>query len=273
MVVTLAAALMLALSFRTPVAPAKDVAKAPTSVATSDDDLPPLPDIEKVAAGSKADEQHTNPADGQIYVWIPPGKFTMGCSPGDNECDSDERPAHPVEITKGVWMGRTEVTQAAWKKVMGTDPSRFKGDQRPVENVSWTEASQYCAKIGGRLPTEAEWEYAARGGTAGARYGELDAIAWSFGNSNSETHAVASKQANAFGLHDMLGNVWEWVANWYGPYEGAAGKDPKGPGSGTLRTLLGGSWSSVSRGVRASVRSRKVSFVPATLSGSGVAGK
>jgi hypothetical protein len=97
-----------------------------------------------------------NPRDGLTYVWIPPGKFMMGCSPGDLECEEDEKPAHEVEITRAFWMGQTEVTQAAWKKVMGTNPSEWKDDQRPVDHVSWFEADKYCKAAGLRLPTEAE---------------------------------------------------------------------------------------------------------------------
>jgi len=183
-----------------------------------------------------------NPRDGLEYVRIPPGKFSMGCSPGDQECDDDEKPAREVTISKEFWMGQTEVTQAAYRKVIGGNPSFFKGENLPVETVSWTEAVRYCEAAGGRLPTEAEWEYAARGGTAGPRYGELDAIAWYSVNSASRTHEVKGKQPNAFFLYDMLGNVWEWTADWYGPYQGAATVDPRGPSSRMYRVLRGGSW-------------------------------
>jgi formylglycine-generating enzyme required for sulfatase activity len=187
-----------------------------------------------------------NPKDGLAYVWIPPGKFMMGCSPGDNECDDDETPAREVTIQKGFWIGQTPVTQAAFEKVMGTNPSRFKGANRPVESVNWDEARTYCEKVGGRLPTEAEWEYAARGGEPGARYGELDKIAWHLGNSGKETHDVALKDPNKYGLYDMLGNVWEWTADWYEKDE--------------FRALRGGSWNVNPRVLRVSGRN---SFVPA----------
>ena len=180
-----------------------------------------------------------NPADGLTYVFIPPGKFMMGCSPGDSECADDEKPPHAEQIANGFWLGRTEVTQAAWAKVKGGNPSHFKSDLLPVEGVDWTQAGDYCKIIGGRLPTEKEWEYATRAGTTGARYGPLDAVAWYSGNSGEATHPVGLKQPNAFGLHDMLGNVWEWTSDDYD-----AGR----------KVLCGGSWYDSSGYVRASVR-------------------
>jgi formylglycine-generating enzyme required for sulfatase activity len=186
-------------------------------------------------------EVRVNPADGLTYVYISAGTFTMGCSPGDNDCDSDEKPPHAVQIANGFWLGQTEVTQAAWKKVMNTDPSHFKGDQLPVESVDWTQAGNYCKAIGGRLPTEQEWEYAARAGTTGSRYGTLDAVAWYYGNSGRTTHPVGLKQPSAFGLYDMLGNVWEWTVSDYDT-------------TGKYKTVRGGSWLYGTRSVRASLR-------------------
>jgi len=201
-----------------------------------------------------AGETRQNPKDGLVYVWIPPGKFTMGCSPGDNECWDQEKPLHSVTIRKGFWMGQTPVTQEAYQKVMGNNPSHFKGAQRPVESVSWNDSNEYCGKVGLRLPTEAEWEYAARAGTIGARYGDLDKIAWYKGNNAGETKPVRGVQPNAWGLYDMLGNVWEWTGDWYGAYDAADAADPVGPASGEYRVVRGGSWSNDTRVVRASLR-------------------
>jgi TonB family protein len=170
-----------------------------------------------------------NPKDGQRYIWIPPGAFTMGCSPGDTECDNNEKPPHEVRIANGFWLGQTEVTQAAYVRVTGGNPSAHKGDQLPVESLTWNHSTNYCTAIGGRLPKEAEWEYAARAGTEWARYGTLDTVAWHSGNSGRVTHPVAVKQPNAFGLFDMLGNVWEWVED---PYANTPSKILRGGSSG-----------------------------------------
>jgi formylglycine-generating enzyme required for sulfatase activity len=213
----------------------------------------PPESTERLAGDSKV-----NPKDGQRYVWIPPGSFMMGCSTGDNGCSDDEKPAHRVTITKGFWLGQTPVTQAAWQRVIGSNPSHFKGDNRPVEQVSWDEATRYCSAIGGVLPTEAEWEYAARAGTTGYRYGNLGEIAWYDGNSGNETHEAGHKKPNGWGLFDILGNVYQWVEDWYGDYDynGAEQSDPHGAFSGQDRSLRGGAWSSDAGKARASSRNR-----------------
>jgi formylglycine-generating enzyme required for sulfatase activity len=206
----------------------------------------------------KPGEVRINPGDGESYVWIPPGEFQMGRSPGDSECSAHEKPSHKVRITRGFWLGQTPVTQAAYEKVMRENRSRFKGAQHPVENMTWDQARKYCEAAGGRLPTEAEWEYAARAGSSVARYGDLDAIAWYKGNSAKQTHPVKEKQPNSWGLYDMLGNVWDWVADWYEEnyYQGLSSPaiDPKGPASGIMRVLRGGSWLNDPQVVRASNR-------------------
>jgi formylglycine-generating enzyme required for sulfatase activity len=195
-----------------------------------------------------------NPKDGLTYLLIPPGRFMMGCSPGDEECFDEEKRSHEVTITSGFWMGRTDVTQEAYQRVMGRNPSHFKGASLPVDTVSWSDAQAYCQKVGARLPTEAEWEYAARGSDPSSRYGPPGDIGWHRGNSQRKTHAVAQKKANPYGLYDMLGNVWQWTADWYGDYAFTPASDPAGPAGGTGRALRGGSWADNSRFLRESER-------------------
>jgi len=210
----------------------------------------------KVQLGARPGDEHINPLDGLTYVWIPPGSFTMGCSPNDEECDDVEKPAHTVAITKGFWIGKSEVPQAAYQKVTGTNPSYFRGLNRPVEQVTWTDAESFCQEIGGRLPTEAEWEYAARGGSAAPRHSDLERIAWYRGNSGNETNDIMTKAKNAFGLHDMIGNVWEWVVDWYAPYSTSAATDPRGPATGDTKVARGGSWDLFQQVARVSFRYR-----------------
>jgi formylglycine-generating enzyme required for sulfatase activity len=154
-----------------------------------------------------------NPKDGLKYVWVPPGTFMMGCSPGDSECGANEKPAHRVSISKGFWLGQMEVTVAAYRRHAGTMPpapdfnAGWSNQEMPILNVTWDDAAAYCEWAGGRLPTE----YAARAAIPEARYGPADEIAWYSGNSYGRAHEVARKRPNPFDLHDMLGNVSEWV--------------------------------------------------------------
>jgi len=211
-------------------------------------------------------EVKINTVDELRYVWVSPGIFMMGCSPDDRECRKWEKPSHEVTLTKGFWIGQTEVTVAAYQRfssttgrVMPFSPtfnSGWKNKNMPITNVSWKEAHDFCAWAGGRLPSEAEWEYAARGGDPHARYGNLDQIAWYAQNSGGRTHDVATRQANSFGLYDTLGNVWEWVNDWFDEdyYQNSPSQDPKGPDSGQYKVLRGGSWFYFPRFVRGSVR-------------------
>ena len=197
-----------------------------------------------------------NPRDGQAYVWLPPGRFVMGCSTGDPACENDESPAHTVDIKRGFWLARTEVTRAQYQKSRGSTRS-LAGENLPMTELNWAEAKAYCASIGGHLPSEAEWEYAARGGTTVRYYDSLPAIAWFADNSDEQLHAVGMKAPNAFGLYDMLGNASEWVRDrYYNRYDDAsdatAVEEPlAGNASGVAR---GGSWLSDADGVRASRR-------------------
>ena len=210
-----------------------------------------------------ADESWWNSV-GMEFAWIPAGSFVMG-SPEDEEGRLEGERRHEVRISRGFWMGKCAVTQEEWEAVMGKNPSCFLGggSRRPVESVSWDDTQEFIRKLNKResrrgyayrLPTEAEWEYAARAGTTGARYGELDAIAWHAENSGLETHPVGLKRANAWGLYDMLGNVWEWTADWYGEYSPRSVTDPRGPSTGSGRAYRGGSRASNERFVRAAYR-------------------
>jgi formylglycine-generating enzyme required for sulfatase activity/serine/threonine protein kinase len=200
---------------------------------------------------------------GMKFVLIPAGEFTMGTPGNETGHMNDESPAHRVRITKDFYMQTTEVTQGQWRAVMGENPSTFTGDDNlPVESVSWEEALDFTKKLammdkdGGkyRLPTEAEWEYACRAGSQaawsfGSEENALGDYAWFLSNSDRKTHPVGQKKPNQWGLYDMLGNVWEWCADWYGEdyYKSSPADDPKGPAAGKeMRAQRGGSYVKVS---------------------------
>jgi formylglycine-generating enzyme required for sulfatase activity len=198
------------------------------------------------------------------YVLIHAGTFLMGCSQGDTECDSNEKPPHKVTLTHDFYMGETDVTVAAYRRfVMETRSITEKNlaaqrDPDPVVLVSWYDATGYCKWDGNRrLPTEAEWEYAARAGTSQSRYGNLDDIAWYAWNSGGLRQQVKRKLPNGFGLYDMLGNVWQWTRDRYVDqyYEKSPVENPPGPSSpGAARSLRGNSWSNAPGDVRVSAR-------------------
>ena len=212
-------------------------------------------------------------------VLIPPGTFNMGCSASQSwECNPYENPVHQVTLTNAFYLGRYEVTQAQWQARMGSNPSHFQAastevpaaqvPQRPVEQVSWNTIQGFLSQTGMRLPTEAEWEYAYRVGMTTAFHGYtgqlsgtnadslLGNIAWFGSNSNSQNRPVGGKLGNGFGLHDMSGNLWEWVHDWYGDtyYSMSPSVNPQGPSSGSYRVLRGGSWYDASNYCRASYR-------------------
>ena len=203
------------------------------------------------------------------FVLIPPGEFIMGSPVSDEGRDLDET-QHKVVLTKPFYIGMGEVTQEQGLRVVGTNPSGFKGMQNPVERVSWEEAVAYCNLLSAlpaeqaagriyRLPTEAEWEYACRGGTETAyNFGESASVlrdyAWYDDNSGNTTHVVGQGPANSFGLYDMHGNVWEWCSDSYGAYPDGAVTDPVGPGKGSDHVIRGGSWSSVAANCRSANR-------------------
>ena len=195
------------------------------------------------------------------------GTFTMGATLEMEDPLDDEVPVHQVTLTNDYYIGKTEVTQALWKAVMGDNPSYYKGDGRPVENVSWDDCQEFISKLNAatgknfRLPTEAEWEFAARGGNKSNHYqysgsDNIDDVAWYDGNSGDKTHDVASKQPNELGIYDMSGNVWEWCSDWYGGYSSKSQTNPKGPESGSNRVGRGGSWRSYAWCCRSSYRRR-----------------
>lgn len=181
-------------------------------------------------------------------VFVEGGTFRMGSDSGNG----DEKPVHDVTLNS-YSIGKTEVTQSLWKAVMGTNPSRFKGDNLPVENVSWADCHAFIYELNVitganfRFPTEAEWEYAARGGNRSKGYeysgsNNEDVVSWYNNNSVSKTHPVGSKQPNELGIHDMSGNVWEWCSDWYGSYSKYAQINPSGATSGYNRVNRGGNW-------------------------------
>ena len=172
-------------------------------------------------------------------VFIAGGSFTMGCTfEQGSDCASDEKPSHEVQLT-GFAIAKYEVTQALWKQVMGNNPSRFKGDSLPVENVTWDDVQIFLQRLNAqtgqnyRLPTEAEWEYAARGGqqsrqTMFAGGSELETVAWCSSNAENSTHNVGTRQPNELGICDMSGNVWEWCSDYYGQYSSDKQTNPTG---------------------------------------------
>ncbi|MFM8793273.1 MAG: formylglycine-generating enzyme family protein [Solirubrobacterales bacterium] len=235
------------------------------------------------ASTTATEGQDYHNSQSALFKWIRPGTFQMGSTKGTDPDRYHNEDQHTVTLTQGFWLSDHEVTQGEYQAVMGYNPSDFRGDlNRPVERVSWDDAVLYCqtlttrerdagritAQQAYRLPTEAEWEYAARAGTTGARYTyqnydvaqSLDKIAWLRGNSKTngsrQTHPVKQKAPNAWGLYDMIGNVWEWCSDWYDDYPTGSVTDPKGPGLSPkrVRVFRGGSWGDVPRDARSAVR-------------------
>ena len=198
-------------------------------------------------------------------VRVEAGTFTMGATPEMKNPWDDEKPTHQVTLTNDYYIGKYEVTQALWKAVMGKNPSKYKGDNLPVENVSWDDCQEFISKLNSitgktfRLPTEAEWEYASRGGKKSRGYqysgsNNISDVAWYDSNSGNKTHTVGSKQANELGIYDMSGNVLERCQDWYGNYSSSSQTNPTGANSGSHRVERGGSWDIIDWGCRSSYR-------------------
>ncbi|MBI4664018.1 MAG: formylglycine-generating enzyme family protein [Verrucomicrobia bacterium] len=222
-------------------------------------------------------------------VWVAPGSFVMGSPPEEADHDWNEEPLTRVELKFGFWMGKFEVTQREYERVMGSNPSWHKGDdKRPVEQVSWADAVAYCARLtqteaaagrlphgyAYRLPTEAEFEYACRAGTTTRfSYGDdpgyslLGDFAWYSANSGNAPHPVGQKKPNPLGLHDIYGNVWEWCLDWYrDAYPGGTVVNPSGPVAGIARVFRGGGWDYKAASCRSAYRnyvlpSRRTNYI------------
>jgi formylglycine-generating enzyme required for sulfatase activity len=221
------------------------------------------------------------------FKWIPPGTFQMGSTAATDRDRFDDETPHMVTLTQGFWLLDHEVTQQEYQAIMGRNPSNYRGEDLPVERVTWQDAVDFCNKLTEkdrkegriapnqeyRLPSEAEWEYACRAGTKGPLYvdykdrsKEMDAIAWWDGNAR-KTRPVKQKLPNAFGLYDMIGNVKERCFDWYDAYPSGDVTDPKGPNSGSRRVSRGGGWDAVARGARSASRSSSDPGIRATSVG------
>ena len=225
--------------------------------------IPPSPTLGTSSYTPNIREFTVNGVSFQM-VEVRGGTFTMGATSEQGDANDDEKPTHKVTLTD-YYIGKTEVTQALWEAVMGNNPSYFQGKSLPVENISWNDCKTFIVKLNAltgktfRMPTEAEWEYAARGGSKSRGYkysgsGNIDEVAWHKDNSEEKTHEVGKKSPNELGLYDMSGNVWEWCNDWYGDYSSASQTNPKGPDSGANRIGRGGGWWYYARGCRCSIR-------------------
>ena len=228
-----------------------------------------LQDEQPDSSANNAEDTFTVPDLGLEMLWVEPGTFTMG-SPESEPGRYDDETQHTVTLTEGYWLGKYEVTQAQWEEVMGSNPSYFKGANRPVEKVSWNDVTSFCEKLteqeseAGRLPagmayqlpTEAQWEYACRAGTTTAfAFGdELAAKNANFDIYDGGHNDVGKYPANAWGFHDMHGNILEWCADWYGAYPAGAASDPVGPAGGSVSVLRGGSWNFTASYARSAIR-------------------
>ncbi len=239
---------------------------------------PSAPGQQPVTDGPVPGTVRINATDEQEYVWIPAGTFEMGCVPDDITCDEDEQPRHTVTLSRGFWMGRTEVTVGAYERfaTAGGQPMPDAPDfnpawrlkDHPIVRVEWGHAQSYCAWAGGGLPTEAQYEYAGRGGVDGAKYPWGDTASHDYANyegvegADQWPHTAPGGKfpPSKFGVHDLAGNVWEWTADWYREWYYARSQeiDPQGPEHGVEKVLRGGSWFNTPRVLRISDRFKYV---------------
>ena len=239
-----------------------DVSTTASTVSVSPVQVPAVP------SNTISDDAITIPVKDGIcieMVKVEGGTFMMGATSEMKNPNSNEKPVHQVTLTNDYYMGKYEVTQALWQAVMGSNPSEYKGDNLPVETVSWNDCQKFISKLNSltgrmfRLPTEAEWEYAARGGKESRGYqysgsSNISDVAWYDENSGSKTHPVGTKQANELGIYDMTGNVWEWCSDWYSSYSSSSQTNPTGSDSGSARVSRGGGWFNDASYCRLSVR-------------------
>ena len=244
-----------------------DVSTTVSTVSVSPVQVPAVP------SNTISDDVITIPVKDGIcieLVKVEGGTFMMGATSEMKNPNSNEKPVHQVTLTNDYYMGKYEVTQALWQAVMGSNPSEYKGDNLPVETVSWNDCQKFISKLNSltgrmfRLPTEAEWEYAARGGKESRGYqysgsSNISDVAWYDENSGSKTHPVGTKQANELGIYDMTGNVWEWCSDWYSSYSSSSQTNPTGSDSGSSRVLRGGCRNGLARTCRLSYR---IDFTP-----------
>lgn len=231
-----------------------------------------------VAIGPRAGDLTSPPAPtppashvnsiGMEFVLVSPGAFLMGAGDGTGAVSEDEQPQHRVTISRPFYLGRYEVTQEHWARIMGSNPSHSRSPSNPVERVSWNDVQRFITRLMKqepdqvyRLPTEAEWEYACRAGSTerfsfGAEEWMSKDYIWCYRSTDSTAKRVGSLRPNAWGLHDMHGNVWEWCQDWYGRsyYSQSPQADPRGPDRGSRRVMRGGAWTTTADGCRASAR-------------------